>query len=396
MAKISKKIATLAALAASAACVTGQTYSPETDPFFQSPSGFEVYAPGSILRQREVPYSLNVTYSKAYQLLYRTNNALGGADVSVTTVIVPKNVTSNALVSIQQPEDASYIRCAPSYTLHETTDTMVQAILDLGIVVNYPDYEGQDSAFTAGIQSGQMTLDSIKAALQTTNATGVNRQSPVVMWGYSGGSIATGWAAELRSVYAPDLELAGAAVGGLVNNMTAEITTLNGGPNSGFLPASLSGLSKAYPQFGQAVQSYLLPQYTEQMAAVDSMCVAEDLQRYQNTDVLTWFSIGKDFLNLPVAQQVMSRNIMGEYTPDIPMLVYEGARDEIVPVETVDNIVSTFCNDGAKITYYRDPDTNHTETAVKGFGLAVKWLGQALQGAPVTNCTTIQGPLPTQ
>jgi hypothetical protein len=49
------------------------------------------------------------------------------------------------------------------------------------------------------------------------------------MWGYSGGSLATEWAAELQPTYAPELNFAGAALGGLVPNITSVLKTINGG-----------------------------------------------------------------------------------------------------------------------------------------------------------------------
>lgn len=40
------------------------------------------------------------------------------------------------------------------------------------------------------------------------------------MWGYSGGSIASTFAAELQASYAPELDFAGAALGGIVPDLT--------------------------------------------------------------------------------------------------------------------------------------------------------------------------------
>ncbi|WP_206685525.1 lipase family protein, partial [Escherichia coli] len=50
--------------------------------------------------------------------------------------------------------------------------------------------------FAAGPEYGMTTLDSIRAALNTPS-TGLNPSSKVAMIGYSGGAIATNWAAQL-------------------------------------------------------------------------------------------------------------------------------------------------------------------------------------------------------
>ena len=69
-----------------------------------------------------------------------------------------------------------------------------------------PDYEGPKASFTAGKQCGQSTLDSIRAVLKTTNVTGI-QDAKVAMWGYCGGTVATGWAAALQEpTYAKELK----------------------------------------------------------------------------------------------------------------------------------------------------------------------------------------------
>ena len=81
-----------------------------------------------------------------------------------------------------------------------------------------------------GRQSGHGTLDSIRAILQSGNFTGVDEDAQVAMWGYSGGSLASGWAAALQPHYAPELEdnLIGAALGGFVTNITATAEATDG------------------------------------------------------------------------------------------------------------------------------------------------------------------------
>lgn len=71
------------------------------------------------------------------------------------------------------------------------------------------------------------------------------------MWGYSGGSLATGWAISLQLKYAPELKenLIGAAVGGFATNITAVAEAVDGTVFSGFIPLALNGLANEYPDF---------------------------------------------------------------------------------------------------------------------------------------------------
>ena len=59
------------------------------------------------------------------------------------------------------------------------------------------------------------TLDSIRAAFSEELTLDLPDDAKVVMLGYSGGAIATEWAAELAPTYAPDVNgrMIGAAMG---------------------------------------------------------------------------------------------------------------------------------------------------------------------------------------
>lgn len=65
---------------------------PSDDPFYTPPAGFESAKPGQILNSRPVPSALSLfqliplQLKGAYQLLYRTTDALGNPSATVTTV----------------------------------------------------------------------------------------------------------------------------------------------------------------------------------------------------------------------------------------------------------------------------------------------------------------------
>ncbi len=70
--------------------------------------------------------------------------------------------------------------------------------------------EGMQSQFIAGPQAGHAVLDGVRAALSYVPA-GLSRDTPIGLWGYSGGGQASGWAAYLKDSYAPELNVKGAA-----------------------------------------------------------------------------------------------------------------------------------------------------------------------------------------
>ena len=68
--------------------------------------------------------------------------------------------------------------------------------LQQGYTVVTSDYEGPADDFGAGRESGEGTLDAIRAADHQLRVS--TRRTPVALTGYSGGSIASMWAAQLQ------------------------------------------------------------------------------------------------------------------------------------------------------------------------------------------------------
>jgi hypothetical protein len=130
---------------------------PSDDPFYTPAAGFESAKPGAILSSRLVPNGLSLLQliplqlQGAYQILYRTTDALGNATATITTILVPKNADIKKVVSYQVTEDSSgEINCAPSYGLQSGSDieysgtanieaALIAAALNQGWVVNTPD-----------------------------------------------------------------------------------------------------------------------------------------------------------------------------------------------------------------------------------------------------------------
>jgi hypothetical protein len=49
--------------------------------------------------------------------------------------------------------------------------------------------------------------------LSSGEFTQINPEAKAQLWGYSGGGLASGWAAQLHSTYAPELDIVGAVLG---------------------------------------------------------------------------------------------------------------------------------------------------------------------------------------
>lgn len=210
---------------------------PGNDAWYAPAPGFESAALGSILKYRMVPSPVSITsispvrVKQSIQIQYRTENSIGDPNASVVTVLVPFNADPTKLMAYAWFSDASCPDCNPSISLQSTRGldnafykeqfAPVIAFLNQGWYVSIADDGGPQAAFPSGLNAGKSSLDSIRAVLQSGSLTGINTKPTITMSGYSGGGITAAWTSELHPLYAPELEIAGVALGGLIPNFQA-------------------------------------------------------------------------------------------------------------------------------------------------------------------------------
>ena len=107
-----------------------------------------------------------------------------------------------------------------------------------------------------------------------TGLTGV--KTPVGMWGYSGGGLATSWAAELQPGYAPELHVAGVASGGTPADMVAAARRIDGTIASGLVLLASTGLTRAYPE----MLSLLNDKGRAMVNEIGDMCIGDAVSRF--------------------------------------------------------------------------------------------------------------------
>lgn len=378
----------------------GKPIPPTDDPFYTPPEGYEDKPLGAILKHRTVQDPGVVLFKsnleRTVQIMYRSSNSSETPMATVTTVLIPHNADTSKLLSYQVYEDSSYLNCAPSYSLQFGSNPeglfvqidylLIQAALNEGWIVNTPDYEGPKSAFTAGLVAGHATLDSIRAVLNSQNITGVQKNSSVSLWGYSGGSLASGWTAELQPNYAPELKanLVGAAYGGLVPNTTSVSFAVNRGPFSGLVLAGFYGLSQEYPELKKLIEGQLLQKRADDYEKLSHQCVIQDALQFVLQDWGGLFKDGTDILNHPLAKKITSENTLGKNVPEVPLYIYHAKHDEIVPIESIEAVYGSYCSKGSPdVEFVKDKTTEHIYEAILGSASAFNWLKDRMAGKPL-------------
>jgi hypothetical protein len=294
------------------------------------------------------------------------------------------------LVSYQVAEDADTMMCAASYEMRQGTEAEEVAfppLLEQGFAIVVPDFEGLQSAWTAGIQEAHGALDGIRAAENFAPA-GLPASTPVGLWGYSGGGHASTWAAELAPTYAPELHIVGVAAGGVAADITAVAKGADGGPLSGIEFAGAVGMSRAYPEITTLLNDAGL-------AMAESMrhqCLDGYAPQYAFQTLDTYTTV-PDAICLPWVQDILTLNHLGHHKPAAPMYIYHALADELIPIADVNDLVATYCGEGVTVQYYQDTSSDHVSLDVSGAPAAIAYLTARFAGQAATNTCGVP-PLP--
>jgi acetyl esterase/lipase len=385
---------------------------PSVDPFYQPPAGFETKPLGTILRQRSVVtafFGRVPNPVEAHQLLYRTTATNGSAIAAVTTVFKPLFPKNDRFVSFHTAYDASSVSCNPSYqyqlgVVPEPDQAsgvipmeymVIQLYLASGYVVSSPDYEGPDAAFTPGHLEGMVTLDSMRAVVNFRKTLGISSKNPMIFGtGYSGGAIASGWAASLQSSYASELNIKGWAMGGIPANLTGTLLHIDDSPSSGFLPVAINGLLKpsAYgAQLQPILNRVLAPEGKAALQTAATQCTDAALNSFRFQSILStdFQSLGPDILYDPVFAPILRENIMGlkaSERPVAPVLLYHATKDQIIPYENAKTLVDNWCDQGASVKFTTYKAGGHGSTGIVGLPDVFKFAESAFAGTLVRGC----------
>lgn len=237
-------------------------------------------------------------------------------------------------------------------------------------------------------------MDNIRAALASSSFTNITSDPTIALWGYSGGSLASGFAAELHPTYAPELNIVGAALGGTVPKIRPVIDAVNKGLFVGLVPSGIQGLANEYPSIQQLIDAGLKPSRRADFNKTQNLCLSGDILEYLGQDIYDYTN-DRNIFDQPAAVEVMDANAMGQHVPKIPLLVYKSVGDEISPVNDTDALVETYCQGGASVEYKRDELSEHASLEITGSADGMLWLIDRMNNKPVqqgcTKSTAITG-----
>jgi Secretory lipase len=395
---------------------------PKDDPFYSYTGSTPLasIAPGTVLQTRSFPYHIFVfpTLLETTQLLYRSTSQTGKPTVNVTSVIRP-------LIQFDEKKVISYQSAYDSLNRNDEPSCAISGGLRLGGVIpnveaavfgpfiadgytiNIPDTEGQRADFAAGPEYGMNTLDSIRAAFNSSTVD-LPPDAKVAMLGYSGGAIATEWAAELAPTYAPDVNarMIGAVMGGVLVDPAHNLHYVEGtGFWSGIIAMALVGIARA---FEVDFTPYLSAHGARVFHEMQTASIVNVLGQYPG---LKWEDLFSPEYptpeSLPLYVECANKLIMGTGdTPTAPLFIGQGANGElegtpgdkegigagdgVMIAGDVRTLARDYCAKGTTVHYEQYDALSHIWSVPIWLPNAIAWIKQRFAGLPAPqNCSSI-------
>lgn len=372
---------------------------PSDDPFYIAPSGFQHAAPGTVLRSRDVQLGflgLIPQQVRAVQLLYRTTDMNGHPEAAATTVLMPDERGPERicpLVSYQCAIDAISSRCFPSYALRrhavahgsvaQLEMLLIAAAVAEGWAVSVPDHEGVHGIWGTPYEPGYRVLDGLRAALNTDQLK-LSADAPIGLWGYSGGGLASAWAAEMSGTYAPELNIVGAVLGSPVGDLGRTFRKLNGTFAAALPALVVAALADVYPGLQRIIAEHASEKGRALLDRLHHMTTVEAVLRLMRTDLGDLLDQPlEQILSTPEVQHVFEDIKLGVAVPTPPVLIIQAVHDELISVDGIDELAETYASGGANVTYHRDMLSEHLLLHPMSAPMALRWLSDRFAGRPL-------------
>lgn len=260
---------------------------------------------------------------------------------------------------------------------------LIAAALAEGWAVSVPDHEGSRGIWGTPYEPGYRILDGLRAAVGCDRLR-LTESAPIGLWGYSGGGLATAWAAEMHGQYAPELNVVGAVLGSPVADLGHAFRRLNGSLYSGLPAMVVAALSHAYPDLDRVIQEHATDEGKAMLLRVQNMTTAHAVLRLigMDMDKLVDMPLAA-ILDMPEVKHVFDSIKLGAAVPTPPVLIVQAVHDRIVSVYDIDELTHTYQSGGASVTYHRDMFSEHMLLHPMSAPMALRWLIDRFDGKPV-------------
>ena len=368
---------------------------PLHDGFYRTPANIGKYKQGEIISTRTRPNPPAFLGVKTYQIKFRSNDSENKPIAAITTILVPFNKKANGpLLSFQHIVNAVGLECAPSRVLWTQDPNLtireapaLNVVLQQGWTVSIPDHLGPRSSYGAAKLGGQISLDAITAT-QNFKPAGV-KYSKVGLAGYSGGGMATAWAAALAPKYSPKLNIVGAAYGGVPMDLIKMAEGLGYNrphPAFGLAFAAAIGLAREYSD-KVTLFDYLSPKGKRMFSEMRNACTNDVLRIGAGHSARQVAKSGIQLFENPTFRKIGAENSLAMYSgvPKAPVFEWHSPTDVLIPLDAITSTTRRYCKAGTKVTTMLTPSPEHMSAAVIGVVPAMEFLSARFRGEPASS-----------
>lgn len=393
--------------------------------FYTPPSPLPASAPGALIRTEPSHLALSVPGiggtlpGEATRIMYRSNDSNNDPIAITGTYIDPvadwTGPGPRPLVVLAPGTQGQGDQCAPSKMLNNViTYTpplgfMVEyevlaaySMLAQGYGVVITDYEGLGTpgahTYVNRASQAHTVLDAARAA-QKLAGTKISADGPVGTYGYSQGGGAVAAAAELAGEYAPELDLVGTYAGAPPADLKQTLDQVDGTILTGVVGYTLNGLLESDPGLRAVIDENINAAGQAMLNGVADQCVGETILTYGLHRTSEYTNSGEPMSivldRLPVAQQILAKNKIGERTPTAPVLIHSGTSDDIVPHGQAVELAGAWCGKDATVQFspaqvpaiVPGSGAGHLIPDLLGLGEAQNWMKDRFHGVPApSNC----------
>jgi triacylglycerol lipase len=395
---------------------------PQYEDFYLPPDPLPPGQPGDLIRTEpsrlvlEPSGQLGAILATGTRIMYRSTDARGNPIAVTGTYFEPDNPWPGngprPLISYAPGTQGQGNQCAPSRMFNQGIhysggwdimfnyeELFVATMVARGFAIVMTDYEGLGTppmhTYANRLAEGQAVLDAARAAMRLPG-TSLDTNGPVAFWGYSQGGGAVASAAELASIYAPEVHIVGTYAGAPVADLKELLPYADGSALVGAVGYAINGAIAAYPEYTDAIRSKLTPRGEDMLASVARQCVGQTLidfafrhlQPYFKEDV--WQTINEEpFSSLLDLQRI------GRYKPNAPVLINSNRYDPLVPWTAANQLGRDWCALGADVEFHTNEEPPFLNKLIVNHGLpmlvdgepAMQWIAARFNGQPTTsNC----------
>jgi uncharacterized membrane protein HdeD (DUF308 family)/alpha-beta hydrolase superfamily lysophospholipase len=381
------------ALALAAVSASLNEGAPVVDDFYTAPSSVPS-EPGQLLRSE--PFTRTIPQdARAWRILYTTTRADGVPAVASGLVVVPRGSAAEprGVIALAHGTTGVDRTCAPS-VLDDPFGVgaffALDRVIEEGWALVATDYVGLGAdpphPYLVGEPAGRSVLDSVRAARQLP---GLGLADETVVWGHSQGGGAALWTGTIAPSYAPDANVIGVAALAPASDLVGLVGGL-GDVTGGSIFAAyvLEGYASAYPDV--SVDQYVRPSARSSYDATVGRCLAEPAALLSIIGSLT---VGGEIFSRDLGSGPLLARLE-ENVPtapiDVPLLLAQGASDQLVLPDVQADYVEARCADGQDVDFRTYDGRDHVPLVEADSPLLpelIEWTNDRFAGdAPTPNC----------